>query len=114
VNVTGDTVTVGANGIQLPSLATAIAVFGSVSLPVGTVIASIAVRMTDSVGTTVTADFGDEAGVILSSAPSAGTGLPQTLIITGPFTLLAGTSYWIDGFRATGTGSWSLQGATIV
>lgn len=106
----------GANGMAMDHLSSATGAVGPVTLPVGTPISRVAVRVIDSAGTTLIAHFAD-ANLTFSeaSALSDGSGTEQTLTMTFPpgFKTAPGNSYGISVDRVGGAGGWQVVDATV-
>ena len=105
----------GLNGAFIPARSGTVELFTSVSLPAGTRISTVRVRVTDSEGTPVEAHFGAEDGsLVKASELSRGDGTPQTLAIdVGGVLLASDTSYFIEAINPAGNLGWILHGATV-
>jgi hypothetical protein len=105
----------GFQGAFIPDGSGTVNLFASVSLPVGTRISTVTVRVTDNEGTPVEVNFGAEDGSqSKTSALSRGDGTPQALVLdVGGTVLEPDKAYFIGAINPTGNLGWILHGATI-
>ena len=112
---TGVELQFGFQGAFIPEGSGTVSLFASVSLPAGTRISTVTVRVTDTEGTPVEVSFGAEDGSQSRvSALSRGDGTSQSLVIdVGGEALEPDKAYFIGAINPAGNLGWSLHGATI-
>ena len=112
---TGTLATYGLNGLIMGAASSAPGAIGPVSLPDGTAVSTLAVRVVDTTGTRVEATFASESGPVFTSELSSGAGSPQVLDIALPtgFRTVAGVAYSISVTRVSGVGGWTVSGVTV-